>query len=65
MTKTLKNCLNDMKKAINGNILLSDELDVALNSIKDGTVPEMWVIKSYLFQKKLVGYISHFKERLK
>jgi len=54
----------DLKKAIKGEVLLSGELEMALNSLKDGTVPEMWISKSYPSLKKLGGYITDLQERL-
>jgi len=54
-----------LKKAIKGEVLLSAELEAALNSLKDGTVPEMWIGKSYPSLKKLGGYIADLQERLK
>lgn len=53
-----------MKKAIKGEVLLSAELEAALNSLKDGSVPEMWLSKSYPSLKKLGGYMTDMKERL-
>lgn len=38
--------------------MLSGDLEMALNSLKDGTVPDMWIAKSYPSLKKLGGYIS-------
>lgn len=53
-----------MKKAIKGEVLLSAELEAALNSLKDGAVPDMWIAKSYPSLKKLGGYMSDLLERL-
>lgn len=64
LTKTIKNSLRDMKKAIKGEVLLSAELEAALHSLKDGTVPEMWISKSYPSLKKLGGYIIDLQVRL-
>ena len=33
---TIRNSLQDMKKAIKGEVLLSSDLEAALNSLKDG-----------------------------
>lgn len=53
-----------MKKAIKGEVLLSTDLEAALNSLKDGTVPDMWISKSYPSLKKLGGYNADLLERL-
>lgn len=65
LTRVIKGSLNDLKKAIKGEVLLSAELEAALNSLKDGTVPEMWISKSYPSLKKLGGYVADLLQRLK
>lgn len=65
LTKCIRNSLYDMKKAIKGEVLLSSELESALNSLKDGSVPDMWIAKSYPSLKKLGGYIADLLVRLK
>ena len=65
LTKVIKNSLNDLKKAIKGEVLLSGDLEEALNTLKDGCVPTMWISKSYPSLKKLGGYIADLLERLK
>lgn len=58
LTKVIKNSLNDLKKAIKGEVLLSADLEAALNSLKDGAVPDMWIAKSYPSLKRLGGYVA-------
>jgi dynein heavy chain len=58
LTKVIKNSLNDLKKAIKGEVLLSADLEAALNSLKDGAVPDMWIGKSYPSLKRLGGYVA-------
>lgn len=53
-----------MKKAIKGEILLSSELERALNSLKIGAVPEMWLNSSYPSLKTLGGYMKDLYDRL-
>lgn len=60
----IRGSLNDMKKAILGEVLLSTDLEAALNQILDGKVPAMWLKKSYASLKPLGGYIKDLKERL-
>lgn len=64
LTNVIKTSLNDLKKAIKGEVLLSADLEAALNSLKDGTVPDMWIAKSYPSLKKLGGYMLDLLERL-
>jgi len=44
--------------------LLSADLEAALNSLKDGMVPGMWLKKSYPSLKTLGGYVNDLLERL-
>jgi dynein heavy chain len=53
-----------MKKAIKGEILLSAELEKALNSLKLGAVPEMWLNSSFPSLKTLGGYMKDLYDRL-
>jgi dynein heavy chain, axonemal len=64
LIKVIRGSLNDLKKAIKGEVLLSAELEAALNSLKDGTVPNMWIKKSFPSLKPLGGYIKDLMERL-
>ena len=56
--------LKDIKKAINGEILLSEQLDECLNSLYLGMVPSMWKKVSYPSLKPLGGYVLDLKQRL-
>lgn len=58
LIKTVTGSLNDLKRAIKGEVLLSAELEAALNSLKDGLVPAMWLKKSFPSLKPLGGYIK-------
>ena len=60
----LRSSLKDMKRAIKGEILLSSQLESALNSLFDGRVPLMWKQKSYPSLKPLGGYVNDLKARL-
>jgi len=62
---TIRNSLEDLKKAIKGEVLLSSDLEAALNNLKNGQVPEMWLAVSYPSLKTLGGYIKDLLERLK
>jgi dynein heavy chain len=53
-----------MKRAIKGELLLSTALEEALLSLKDGTVPVLWIDASFPSLKKLGGYIKDLLERL-
>ena len=53
-----------MKKAIKGEVLLSPDLERALNQLVDGKVPALWLKKCYPSLKPLGGFIKDLKERL-
>lgn len=56
--------LQDMKKAIKGEVLLSLQLEDSLNTILDGKVPAAWLKVSYPSLKPLGGYIKDLIVRL-
>jgi dynein heavy chain len=64
LIKVIRNSLNDLKKAIKGEVLLSTDLENALMSLKNGQVPAMWIKKSFPSLKPLGGYIKDLLERL-
>ena len=64
LIKVIRSSLQDLKKAIKGEVLLSADLEAALNSLKDGAVPATWLKKSYPSLKSLGGYIKDLLERL-
>jgi len=43
LINTIRNSMTGMKKAIKGEVLLSPEMEVALNQIVDGKVPALWL----------------------
>jgi dynein heavy chain len=64
LIKVIRSSLNDLKKAIAGEILLSSELEAAMHSLFDGRVPEMWKAKSFPSLKPLGGYVTDTRQRL-
>lgn len=64
LTKIIRQSLIDMKRAIKGEVLLSSELEAALNNLKLGIVPAMWLKKSFSSLKPLGGYFKELLERL-
>jgi dynein heavy chain len=60
----IRGSLLDLKKAIAGEILLSSELEAALNSLFDGKVPLLWKGKSFPSLKPLGSYINDVKMRI-
>ena len=64
LIRVIRSSLQNMKKAIKGEILLSAELEKALNSLKLGAVPEMWLNSSFPSLKTLGGYMKDLYDRL-
>lgn len=62
---TIRSSLINLKKAIKGEVLLSAQLEAALNSLKVGQVPAMWLAKSFPSLKSLGGYTKDLFERLR
>ena len=58
LIKVVRSSLQDIRKAIAGEILLSQQLEAAANSLFDGKVPEMWAAKSYPSLKPLGAYVK-------
>lgn len=56
LIKLIRQSCVDLKRAIKGEVLLSADLEAALNSLKDGRVPAMWLKKSFPSLKSLGGY---------
>jgi dynein heavy chain len=61
---TIRSSLQNLKKAMKGEVLQSADLEAALNSLKDGRVPAMWLARSYPSLKSLGGYTKDLFERL-
>jgi len=64
LVTVIRSSLSDLKKAIAGEILLSSELETAMNSLFDGRVPELWMKQSFPSLKPLGGYVIDTKQRL-
>lgn len=60
----IRGSLQNLKKAIKGEVLLSSQLEAALNSLKVGQIPAMWLGKSFPSLKSLGGYTKDLFERL-
>jgi dynein heavy chain len=56
--------LEDLKKAINGLILLSDELDSMFYDLLGGKVPKNWKKAAYPSLKPLASWLKDLKLRV-
>lgn len=57
--------IQDLKRALKGEIGMSMELDNLANSFFNGFLPPMWSKLAPQTQKNLVGWITHFERRFK
>jgi dynein heavy chain len=64
LISVIRSSLQNLKKAIKGEVLMSAELEAAFNSLLIGQVPNMWIKKSFPSLKPLGGYIADLMERL-
>jgi dynein heavy chain len=64
LLRVIKNSMEDLKKAINGLILLSDELDSMFYDLLIGRVPKNWQKSAYLSLKPLAAWIKDLKLRV-
>ena len=64
LIKVIKASLEDLKKAINGLILLSDELDSMFYDLLVGRVPQNWQKVAYLSLKPLSSWMKDLKLRV-
>jgi len=64
LMKVITTSLEDLQKALKGEVLLSSELEECMHSLFDMRVPDMWMKKSYPSLKPLGSYIGDLKQRI-
>lgn len=64
LINTIKGSLKNLKRAILGEILMSQEMEDAMLSMLDGQIPAMWLARSFPSLKPLGSYVKDLKERL-
>jgi dynein heavy chain len=64
LIKTIKRSLTDMKRAIKGEILMSENVENAMISMCDGQIPVMWINAGFNSLRPLGSYIKDVKIRL-
>eukprot|EP00940_MAST-03C_sp_MAST-3C-sp2_P000489 g489.t1 len=66
LTEVIRNSLEDVQRAIRGEVVMSEDLEKMFHSVFIGQVPDMWMAKSlsYPSLKPLGGYFSDLLKRL-
>uniref|UniRef100_A0A671G5X3 Dynein axonemal heavy chain 12 n=1 Tax=Rhinolophus ferrumequinum TaxID=59479 RepID=A0A671G5X3_RHIFE len=64
LTKTIRNTLRDLEKAIKGVVVMDSALEALSGSLLLGKVPEIWAQRSYPSLKPLGSYVTDFLARL-
>jgi len=62
---TMYSSINDLKRALAGEIGMSADLDLLGNSFFNGFLPPMWVRLAPPTEKNLVNWIAHFERRFR
>jgi dynein heavy chain len=65
LTDCVRSGLKDLRKAIVGEVVMSQELEAMSNDVFNGKVPGMWGKVSYPSLKPLGSYVADLLERLK
>jgi dynein heavy chain, axonemal len=63
MIKTVRASLDNLSKAIDGLVTMTNELDEVFNKLFDNKVPEVWNKVSYPSLKPLASWMNDFLER--
>jgi dynein heavy chain len=60
----MKESLINLKKALKGLLVMSDELDSLANSLYDNQVPVMWAEVGFLSLKPLISWTVDLNKRI-
>lgn len=61
----MKDSLVNVKKAVKGLVVMSDDLEQVANSLYDNQVPKMWAEKGFLSLKPLASWAQDLSDRIK
>jgi len=65
LLEVMKSSLENVKKALKGEVVMSEELEQVANSLHDNQVPKLWDSKGFLSLKPLASWIEDLNERIK
>jgi len=60
----MKKTLIEVKKALKGEVVMSEELEFLANSLHDNQVPKLWADKGFLSEKPLASWIIDLNDRI-
>jgi dynein heavy chain len=64
LTRVIRQSLAKLRKAIDGQIVMTHEIESLIESILKNNVPELWTRFSYISCKKLMEWVEDLKKRL-
>ena len=65
LTHTIVNSLETLHKALNGMVVMSQQLEEVCTSLYENSIPKTWVDKAYPSLKPLAAWVDDLVERLR
>jgi len=64
LLEIMPSSLSNLKKAVKGEIVMSEELELMAKSLTENQVPELWKARSFLSLKPLASWIEDLNQRV-
>lgn len=64
LLNVIRATLDNIKKAIKGEAVMSDDMDKMYTSMLNNKVPELWQVHAYPSLKPLSSWVENLKERV-